>query len=235
MPTYLSIDVEPDYPPHINTNKGVLGMEKIYKLIKNSDSCATAFVCAEFLCKNPEILNFLDGFEIGCHGLRHDDVTTLTPLAFEKQIKEALKIFNEFGIEPKGFRAPYAKVSGKNLKIIAKYFNYDSSIDFYKFNAVRKVKDINKNYDLNLVEFPLFFGGKSFGISPKLFNISRYFPLKNKIYFIHPWEFGGLEFRKIAKHRNNLRYFNYNSENYFKNLGSVLKTKPQRIEKLLKN
>ena len=235
MSTYLSIDVEPDYPPHINTNKGVLGMKKIYELIKKSGSCATAFVCAGFLDENPEILEYLDGFEIGCHGLKHDDITTIASSKFEKQIKKALKIFTGFGIEARGFRAPYARASEENLKVIAKYFEYDSSIDFYKFGALGKVNKINKKYNLNLIEFPLFLGGKSFGVSPKLFNLSLHFPVKNKIYFIHPWEFGGVEFEEIAKRRRNLKYFNYKSENYFKNLESVLKTKPQRIEGLLRN
>ena len=226
MPTYLSIDVEPDFPPHINTNKGILGLKKIYKLIKKFKCDATAFVCADFLNENPEILDYLKGLEIGCHGLTHEDITTMKSSEFEKQIKESLKIFSEFGIEPKGFRAPFARVNEKNLKIIAKYFVYDSSIDFYKFKAMKKARDI-------LTEFPLFLGGKFFGISPKLFSHSLRFPLKNKIYFIHPWEFGGLEFEEILKERNNLKYFNYNSENYFKNLESVLKMKPQRIENLL--
>jgi len=229
MPNYLSIDVEPDYPPHINTSKGIFGLKKIYELIKKFNCGATAFICAEFLDKNPGILDYLTGFEIGCHGFVHDDVTLLTPREFEKQIKSALKIFNEFGIEVKGFRAPYARVNEKNLKIIAKYFVYDSSIDFYKFNALRTFKSLN----LNLIEIPLFLGGRSFGISQKLFNLSLHFPLKNKVYFIHPWEFGGLDFEKIAKRRKNLKYLGYGAKNYFKNLEGVLKTNPGRIENLL--
>jgi len=229
MPTYLSIDVEPDFPPHINTNKGVIGLKKICELIKKFNCRATAFVCAEFLSENPEILDYMKGFEIGCHSLKHNDLTTLTPLEFETQIKEALRIFDEFKIDAKGFRAPYAKVNADNLKIIAKYFDYDSSYDFYKINALKKVNAMN----LNLKEFPLYLGGKSFGISPKIFNLSFHLPVKNKIYFIHPWEFGGLPFEKLTKRRKNLKYAGYCAKNYFKNLESVLKTNPGRIEKLL--
>ena len=235
MPAYLSIDVEPDYPPHINTNHGIEGLKVICELIKKFNCGATAFVCARFLNENPGILDIMKGLEIGCHGLSHDNVTVLKPQEFEGQIKEALKIFGEFGIEPIGFRAPYAKVSGENLKVIAKYFEYDSSIDFYRVNALGEVNKINKKYNLNLIEFPLFLGGKSFGVSPKLFNLSLHLPVKNMIYFIHPWEFGGVEFEEIAKRRKNLKYFGYGRENYLKNIESVLEKKPQRIEKLLKN
>lgn len=235
MPTYLSIDVEPDYPPYVNTALGIEGLKVICELIEKFKCGATAFVCAGFLDENPELPDIMEGLEIGCHGLSHDDVTALEPHEFERQIKESLKIFKKFGIHPRGFRAPYAKVSGENLKVIAKYFEYDSSIDFYKFDALGKVNKINKKHNLNLIEFPLFLGGKSFGVSPKLFNLSLHFPVKNKIYFIHPWEFGGLEFDEISKRRKNLRYFGYCRENYLKNLKLVLETNPQRIERLLKN
>lgn len=210
----LSVDVEPDFPPHLNTNRGIEGLKVICEMLRKYDAGATMFVCTDFLKNNPCIMDLVSGFEVGCHGLRHVDLTELSESRLESEILEALRIFREYGIEPSGFRAPYARVNSVVLKVIGKYFKYDSSLHFYN----RRAEQVR--------EIPLFIGGKTFGISPHLFRPMLKFPLKNKVFFIHPWEYGGLDFHDILERRKNLRPLGYCQKNYFKNLEFLLKMKP---------
>ena len=124
----LSVDVEPDFPPYLNTNKGVQGLEKIVELLKTHDSSATFFVCADYIEKNPQVVDLLRGFEVGCHGLRHIDYTTLTEMQIEGEFREALEIYEEHNLNVKGFRAPYARVNKTVLEVASTFFDYDSSL-----------------------------------------------------------------------------------------------------------
>jgi len=217
----LSVDVEPDFPPHFDTNKGIDGLENICELLRRYKSNATFFVCADFLDKNPEIVDLIGDFEVGCHGFRHVDLTRLSEFAIEGEIRESLEIFEEHGFNPLGFRAPFARTNEKILHIIKRFFKYDSSLHFYE----SKPKGI--------FEIPIFLGGKSFGVSPKLFNTCFSFPLKNKVFFIHPWEYGGLDFKELQSRRKRMMLLGYKSENYTKNLITLLKKKPRRLSDLL--
>jgi hypothetical protein len=86
---------------------------------------------------------------------------------------------------------------------------------------------------VDIKEVPIYTGGKTFGIKPFLFKKTLSAPLENKVYFAHPWEYGGLEFKLIANKRRKMRILGYNQENYFKNLETLLKKKPVRLADML--
>jgi peptidoglycan/xylan/chitin deacetylase (PgdA/CDA1 family) len=219
----LSFDVEPDFPPYFDSNKGIAGLKKVCDILHKSKSDATFFLCADFLEKNPVILDYMKGFEIACHGLRHVDLRNLGDLQLEGEILEAVEIFEEFNLAPRGFRAPYAGVDLRVLKVISKYFEYDSSLLFYQKKP--------KNVDIK--EIPFYTGGKAFGIKPSLFKKTLSFPLENKVYFIHPWEFGGFDFKLVENRRKKMKILGYKQDNYMKNLEIVLKEKPVRVSELV--
>ncbi len=221
----LSFDVEPDFPPYYDTSKGVEGLGAITRILRKHGSDATFFVCADYLEKNPGILDLLKGFEIGCHSLRHIDLTKLSPLQLEGEILEAVECLEEYGLAPRGFRAPYARVNELVLKVVSKYFSYDSSLLFYQ----------SLPEGVQIPEVPIFTGGKMMGVRPSLFKRTLDFPLESKVYFAHPWEFGGMDFSLIAKRRKAMAVFGYNRENYAKNLEFLLKKNPVRLMDLLKS
>jgi len=218
----LSFDVEPDFPPYYDTNKGIAGLKKITEILRKHKADATFFICADFLDKNPGILKHMKGFELGCHGLRHIDLTSLSIMQLEGEILEAVECFEEYNLAPAGFRAPYARVNGNVLKVIAKYFKYDSSLLFYQ----------KKPEGVDIKEVPIYTGGKMFGLPSSIFKKTLHFPLERKVYFAHPWEFGGMNFKLIEAKRKKMKALGYQRENYVKNLELLLKKEPVRLSEL---
>ena len=218
----LSVDVEPDFPPQYSSFDGIAGLKVIVDALQEKKCNATFFVCADLIDKNPGIIDLLKGFEIGCYGLRHVDLTTLNELEAGGEIAEAYEIFMEHKIKPLGFRAPYCSTNYKVLSEVKKYFEYDSSMQFYGFGRMPGLKEV-----------PVFTGGKMFGISPSLFRIVSGLPVKNKVYFTHPWEYGGFDFSEVAERRKNMRLLGYSKENYLKNLSYLLKKGTCAIKELL--
>lgn len=219
----LSFDVEPDFPPHYDTNKGIEGLKTVTAVLRERKADASFFVCADFLEKNPEILKYIEGFEIACHGLRHIDLTRLSGMHLEGEILEAVECFEEYGLKPRGFRAPYAAVNLEVLEVISKYFEYDSSLLFYQ----------KKPGGVDIKEVPIYTGGKTMGINPLLFNLMLKTPIQNKVYFAHPWEYGGMDFRLIEQKRRKMKLLGYSRGNYVKNLETLLEKKPVRLSELL--
>lgn len=217
----LSVDVEPDFPPHHNTFKGRVGLEKIVEMLRESRADATFFICAELLDRDSSILDLLRGFELGCHSFRHRDLTGMSAQQVLGELGEALEVFEEHGVKAQGFRAPYARVNDGVLEAVKELFRYDSSLLFFQ-----------RRYP-GLSEVPLYLGGKAFGVNPALFSLSLHAPVRDKVYFIHPWEYGGLKFTEIAAKRDGMKYLGYASGNYFTNLQLVLDRNPVRVSELL--
>jgi peptidoglycan/xylan/chitin deacetylase (PgdA/CDA1 family) len=218
---HLSVDVEPDFPPYINTLKGIDGLRRITTLLKDRDSDATFFVTAEVIAKKPGIANLIKDFEVGCHGLRHIDYTQIPLQEFERELSKAVRIMNSHGLKPTGFRAPYAKINGGMLQVVGKYFMYDSSKPFYKARF------------MDVEEIPIYTGGRVFGVHPVLFDLLLKVPLENKVFFIHPWEYGGLDFSEVMSRRRNLRFLGYSRENYLTNLDRILVEGSRRLSDLI--
>ncbi|VVB53975.1 Polysaccharide deacetylase [uncultured archaeon] len=220
----LSVDVEPDFPPHYESLDGLgEGLTALVADIREANADATFFVTGELLDKKPEVLDLLKGFEIGCHGFRHIDLTELRDLQVYHELVEAMEAFNEHGIKPSGFRAPYARVNNMVLDSVRRIFEYDSSVVFY-----HKQPHV-------IEEAPIYSGGKLFGFSNSWFNRIRHFPRpENKVFFIHPWEYGGFDFSKIMEKRRDQLKWGYAKENYRTNLKELLKEKTVRISELIK-
>ena len=218
---YLSVDVEEDFPPHLKSFKGFEGLKRIVGLIREYGCDATFFVTAEMVERKPEIVDLLKGFEVGCHGLRHVDYTKVPLAEFERDLSCAVDILKSHAIKPTGFRAPYARISEGMLKAVGRHFVYDSS------------KRFNEVGFLDVEEVPIYTGGKAFGIRPSLFGILLKLPLGNKVFFIHPWEYGGLEFVEIASRRRGMGVFGYSQGNYLLNLRFLLSLGTRRLSELV--
>ena len=222
MGSALSVDVEPDFPPHYGSYDGLAGLKVLADTIRELKCNATFFVCAEMLDKKPEIIDVMKGFEVGCHGLRHVDLTKMTEFQVQAELAEAAEIFDEHKIKTYGFRAPYCGVNYTVMNAVKKYFEYDSSMQFYSFGRMPGIK-----------EMPVYTGGKMFGVSPRWFNLINKIPLKNKVYFTHPWEYAGFNFSKIMEKRRNLKKYGYAKENYLTNLKTLLKGKTSSIKEIM--
>ena len=54
--TVLTVDVEPDFPPYLNTCMGLKGLKYLAGILSKHGCGATFFVTARFLDQNPEML-----------------------------------------------------------------------------------------------------------------------------------------------------------------------------------
>jgi peptidoglycan/xylan/chitin deacetylase (PgdA/CDA1 family) len=218
---FLTVDVEPDFPPHYESFGGIEGLEKIVDRVRHYKCGATFFVCARLLEENPGLTDVLDGFELGCHGLEHVDYSRLDRETVRKHFAECENIFENHGVDVAGFRAPYASVNQAVLEEASKHFKYDSSKNFWSSGAGE------------FREFPLFTGGKFFGVHPLLFKSLLLVPVENKVFFTHPWEYGGMDFEKIMEKRGWMRLLGYSSGNYLENLETLLKQETHCLREIL--
>lgn len=140
MKNIISVDLEDyycdlpisrwnDFEPRIEEPTNfLLDIFKKYKIV------ATFFVVGAIAEKFPELIEKIvsDGHEISSHSYSHSDIRQLNEKEFQTDIQKSIKSLEHFSKEKIcGFRAPLFSIGKKNLwalRILKKYFNYDSSL-----------------------------------------------------------------------------------------------------------
>jgi peptidoglycan/xylan/chitin deacetylase (PgdA/CDA1 family) len=90
----------------------------------------TFFIPAVVLRRHPELINeiVLCGAEIGTHGYVHNDYRALSGASQYQQIQQALAVFQEVDLPPRGFRNPYLGWTEDAVHSFAALgFGYDSN------------------------------------------------------------------------------------------------------------
>ena len=129
MKVALTFDVESDFSLGKTFNNIKDSLPTIVKLLNEKKIKSTFFVTGKVLERfGSEILDLLKGHEISSHGYNHKRLDKLNRLELENEIRKSKIIFSEFGLKPKGFRAPKLCVNKKILNTISNYYRYDSSI-----------------------------------------------------------------------------------------------------------
>jgi peptidoglycan/xylan/chitin deacetylase (PgdA/CDA1 family) len=135
----LTIDVEQDVPPYLNTWRGMeKGLPLLLKLLAKRGIRATFFTTGKVAERYPKLVRKISyQHEVACHSYDHE---RLDKLSFEKQlqkIKLATKILTKVvGRRPLGFRAPNFKTNAETFKAIEQAgYIYDASIASYKTNS----------------------------------------------------------------------------------------------------
>lgn len=131
--------------PHFDGEKDavfdctVKGLSRTLELLNELDIQAIFFIEARTLLylreQQSELVKPLLKYEIGCHGMNHEDLTGETTgvrIDYNQQLKilkEATQtIKNVLNAEPKGFRAPYLKANSDTVKVLTQLgYSYDSS------------------------------------------------------------------------------------------------------------
>lgn len=88
-------------------------------------------VTAQVVSKFPRVFRELSrkGVEFAVHGLAHLDYTLLAPERVERDLRQALSVFEQAGVPVSGFRFPYLRCNRALLQILERLpFEYDSSI-----------------------------------------------------------------------------------------------------------
>jgi polysaccharide deacetylase family protein (PEP-CTERM system associated) len=146
---------------------------KILDLFEKYQIKATFFTLGYIAEKFPDLIKKIDdkGHEIASHSYSHLDIRKTTEKDFENDIVKSIKILEEIiGKKVLGFRAPYFSIDKKSfwaMKILSKYFKYDSSIFPVKTplygirNAPRNIYKPNltnpsiEDIESELIEIPL--------------------------------------------------------------------------------
>ena len=146
---------------------------KILDLFEKYQIKATFFTLGYIAEKFPDLIKKIDdkGHEIASHSYSHLDIRKTTEKDFENDIIKSIEILEKIiGKRVLGFRAPYFSIDKKSfwaMKILSKYFKYDSSIFPVKTplygirNAPRNIYKPNltnpsiEDVESELIEIPL--------------------------------------------------------------------------------
>lgn len=132
----LTIDVEQDVPPTLNTWRGVEeGLPILLDLLSEHNVRATFFVTGKAAEKYPKLIRKIScEHEVGCHGYDHERYDKLNPDEQSRKIELATRILTKItGQKPAGFRVPNFKPTIHAFAAIehARYV-YDASVAIYK-------------------------------------------------------------------------------------------------------
>lgn len=184
---YLTVDVEQDCPPYLDTMKGAEeGLPRLLDLFLQEGIKVTFFTTGKVAEAYPFLMNRLirDGHELGCHGYTHKRFNKMSAEDAEFEIKTAAHVLRQYSDNVISFRAPNLRFPKAYLPMLAKYgFQLDSSAARYK---IPKQKRILVKQGVTCVPVSIT---SSFLRLPRWLIYPRVARLDPLVLFVHPWEF----------------------------------------------
>jgi len=183
----LTIDVEQDAAPFLNTWRGVeRGLPLMLEVLAKYDVPATFFVTGLAAERFPKFIAEISRkYEVSCHGYEHERFDKLAVDEQRKRIQKATEILQKItGAKPLGFRAPNFKFTVQTLTILEEIgYVYDASKASYK-RAPRQncssLAEIPNTLPSTLLHLPFWF-------SRQVLNLCLCF-LPLVVLDYHPWE-----------------------------------------------
>lgn len=193
----LSVDVEQDCPPFLDTFRGVeQGLPRLLALLGEEIVPATFFSTGLVAERYPDvIISIRDaGHELGCHGYTHRRFDRMTPREAERELTRARAVLERFDPAIRSFRAPNLQLPPRYLGLVrACGFQVDSSLAAYKppFAA-------SPRCEVGVIRIPVTITSSVLRL-PLQFLKAVLAPLRAPVLFLHPWEL--IDLRKA-----NIRY-----------------------------
>jgi peptidoglycan/xylan/chitin deacetylase (PgdA/CDA1 family) len=132
----LTIDVEQDVPPYLNTWRGVEdGLPKLLALLSKHGIRATFFVTGQTAEKFPDLVKKISlEHEVGCHGYEHERFDKIDSQEQFRRIELATRVLKGVIGQPiLGFRAPNFRPSSHTFVALKKMgYLYDASNALYR-------------------------------------------------------------------------------------------------------
>lgn len=183
----LTIDVEQDAPPFLNTWRGVeKGLPLMLGVLAKHDVPATFFITGLAAERFPKLIaEVSQRYEISCHGYEHERFDMLAVEEQRERIQKATEILQKItGTKPLGFRAPNFKLTVQTLAILEEIgYVYDASKASYK-RAPKKnsssLLEIPNTLPSSFLRLPSWLSRQVLGLC------LRFLPLVVLDY--HPWE-----------------------------------------------
>lgn len=178
----LTIDLERDLPPVMNTTQGIQATNQLLQYLEKENIKATFLVTGWVAENHPELIKKIkkQGHEIGLHGYHHENYTTLNKTETLKTIKKGKETLQKLGITPTTFRTPYQSYTQ----------NVEQALQQEKFTAELSYREntTKKNNLLLISTTPLIYPSSTY---PQNWTTIIQQTLKNKntiIIGIHSWE-----------------------------------------------
>jgi len=131
----LSVDVESDCPPYLETVRGIeQGLPALLSLLAERGVTGTFFVTGQIARDFPRAVEAIvsAGHELGCHGDTHRNFRHLSAGETRRELDAATRALRTFA-SPFAFRAPYLDFPEAYLKFLPQYgMDRDSSLGRYK-------------------------------------------------------------------------------------------------------
>jgi peptidoglycan/xylan/chitin deacetylase (PgdA/CDA1 family) len=182
----VTVDMEQDCPPYLNTWRGVgEGAPVILALLRDEGVPATFFVTGELARKFPAAVHAIvdAGHEVGCHGDSHRRFDRMDAPAAEVEIRDATATLRAF-CPVTSFRAPNLQFPPEYLPFLEREgYLLDSSAARYKAPGARvhragRVLRVPASMTSSVLRFPAWVR------DPLLARLRD--PV---VLFVHPWEF----------------------------------------------
>ena len=191
MKRIMTVDLEPDVN---GGDKSIV--EIIPKLLNYFDDQkikATFFTVSSLLEKHETLIKEISKkHEIASHSHTH---SVLNPANASWEIRHSKEVFNKYGHNVKGFRAPKFITTKNHFELLKKHgYSYDSSLARYFPGRYANLGIAGKPYVVNdIKEFPspnFVWPSVNAGLSylKLLHPVSKIFP-KPYMFYLHPWEF----------------------------------------------
>lgn len=187
----LSVDVEPDCPPYLNTWRGLTeGLDHLLSLLGRAGISATFFTTGQAAQRFPNKVERIvaAGHELGCHGLSHRAFSGMDWTTAVEEIQESAGILRHFA-PVASFRAPYLNFPVEFTPILeANGFTVDSSRAKYKLNPR------GASRSGRILRVPVSATSSVLRL-PRIIREPYLKALKSPVVlFVHPWEF--VDFRR---------------------------------------
>ncbi len=188
---FLTIDVEQDCPPYLNTFRGITeGMIPLLSLLRQEEVKATFFVTGQIAKDFPDVIRSLitHGHEVGSHSFDHCNYTALDRQSAQRDIERSLETLRQFG-PVYSFRAPYLKFPQSYLDLLSQAgLAIDSSQAKYKPTYLENprpttLRRIPASITSSVLRLPDWIRNPWLGALAS--------PV---VLFVHPWEF--VDFRQ---------------------------------------
>lgn len=132
----LTIDIEQDVPPYLNTWRGIEdGLPKLLGLLERHGVRATFFVTGQAAERFPDHVKKISlGHEVGCHGYEHERFDKIDAQEQFRRIELATKVLKGVIGQPiLGFRAPNFRPSSHTFAALKQMgYLYDASNAVYR-------------------------------------------------------------------------------------------------------
>jgi peptidoglycan/xylan/chitin deacetylase (PgdA/CDA1 family) len=182
---YITVDVEPDCPPFLNTHRGITeGMDRVLSLFASKSVKATFFVTAQIAVEYPEMIQELiaSGHELGSHGLTHMAFDTMDCRTAEREIRHSMEILSRFA-PIDSFRAPYLRFPDAYLRLLE-----DTGYIIDSSQAKYKPSYYGKSLSTKLKRLPVSITSSALRLPAWLRRLLLNTLSSPVVLFIHPWE-----------------------------------------------